>query len=337
MWTHEKSLTRDNKNINWNLCIGDPVIIRNQLKSMAFEAPSLSKLDYPSLEVLPELESAIRAFVGKHTGEFIVPTIGAKHALHAAVYALTRSGLKKKVTAPVPFWVSYPTIARYADCDWTEHIPLNYWDSELIEIIASPNNPDGWIWTDAEVVPYRKTLRIWDAAYASPLYGFNAETVPLHDISVWSGGKLTGLPGLRVGWMTTSNETYANDARQFVEQTTSGVSQLTQLHAAQALRYLGHNISIVEKVREQIQENQDLILGTLGELAEPMDSKINPGMFLWMKSRNPEVLDKALASAKISVLRGEACGKTDSGWYRWALGQPVEFTRAAMEDLRKHL
>lgn len=343
-WGHEQALVRGNTSIQWNLAIGEPTIIRKELKSMGVDVPDLQTLDYPSMDLVPELESAIRAYFGNKVGKrIIVPAIGAKQALHAALYAMTRGPLKKKVTAPVPYWVSYPTIARYADCDWVNHHAYNYWNPELIEIIASPNNPDGWIWNDpVGVDPRRETLRIWDAAYASPLYGFPKEEFPpYNDISVWSGGKLTGLPGLRVGWLATHNQEFADAAKQYIEQTTSGVSQVGQRLTAQAIRYIyGHSDGLVDRVRRQMQENQDIILGTIGKFLQIKPDKLAPGMFLWVNVpdfMNMSRLDRALEASKIAVLRGSACGKTETGWYRWSLGQPAEYTRAAMEELEKNL
>jgi aspartate/methionine/tyrosine aminotransferase len=210
-----------------------------------------------------------------------------------------------------------------------------------IYIHASPNNPDGLIRGGPFVegkVPNGCSV-VWDAAYAHRLYGWRHSHFPgYHDISVWSGGKLTGNTGARVGWLSTDDEFLADRARQYVEQTTSGVSVDAQVAVTVDLEKLAYEPSIADEFRESVSVNRLIITNALLQVDDDLtDHTDEGGMFMWVYSPQSFKLNKALKTAKIAVLRGEACGMKAPGWYRWSLGQSNEFTRNAMNALTKGL
>lgn len=336
MWEHEKALVRDDSEIDFNLAIGDPVALRNLLcYQHAF--PIAKSSGYPKIELSPKLLRAIKEAdlpVKKH----LVPTHGAKHALHAALYALNTGPVAKIVRFRRPFWVSYPSIAQYAGMDWASSQGAHKTENQIY-IHASPNNPDGFIASspfNEQNIPEGSSV-IWDAAYAHRLYGWtHNDFAGHHDISVWSGGKLTGDTGARVGWLSTDNEDLASRARQYVEQTTSGVSPHAMDSVAASLSAISKMPDIVANFRNVILDNESVVGTALGQIDPTFTNMTDVGgMFLWTHVPQYEKLDKALKAAKIAVLRGEACGMNDPGWYRWSLGQSEEFTSKAMNALTK--
>lgn len=331
-WNHEKALVRGQTGIDFNLAIGEPRVVRDELTGLWIPEMNVAKCDYPAMDAEKSLLGVIQGFNLQHRSDcFIVPTMGAKHALHAALYALTQDRpLLPLVSYKRPYWVSYPTIAKYAMLDSAE----GNTDEDSIEILAIPNNPDG----ECSATPRQENCvaRIWDAAYASPIYGWNGRIPAEVDISVWSGGKLTGLPGLRVGWLATRDENLAAYARQYVEQTTSGVPQYTQELTASAFKHINVEQRVC-RIQKTLSDNSRIIGKFLSKHFNAAFRVSKPGMFYWGRVPEYERLDKALKEAKVAVLSGEACGMKTKGWYRWSLGQPVHYTRAAIKQLEKNL
>ena len=333
MWEHEKALVRDVTNIKYNLAIGDPKIIRIQLPFPRMSIPQELTGGYPSLDATVKLREIIEQF-GLTTGTYIVPTVGAKQALHAALAALP----SQHIHTPAPYWVSYPTMALYAD-----NAALNQTGAEKVatHIVASPNNPDG----RHQSAPESYRYLIWDAAYASQLYGSSQhqEIGKKCDVSVWSGGKLTGNVSARVGWLTTNNKQIADLAQRYVEQTTSGVSPFLQNTIANQIEALYGDGYILERIRKSMKLNYEIITSlplefrTATEMFKEYGEWAPRGMFLWMHTPDHIRLDAALEASKIAVLKGEACGMTEPGWYRWSLGLPVFETQEAINALKKEL
>jgi len=324
-WNHEKALARGVGDFSYNLAIGDPHVVRETLVGHDFDYRLLDFFvfqgEYPQIKTIPTLEAIIRK-KNLFSGKYIVPTIGAKHALHAALFALTSTEtLKCDIYAPAPYWVSYPTMAKFADREFVTTLTTN----NCIQICCNPNNPDGKLHQPKTSGPV-----IWDAAYQSRIYGAISTRVKC-DISVWSGGKLTGMPGLRVGWASTDDKDLFNAMCQYVEQTTSGVSPLMQNLTGQILEATTNDR--IKTIRDLFRKNQEAICGALGIPNKP----ISPGMFFWHKFEDYERLEQALEKAKIAVLRGEACGMTEPGWFRWSLGQNTHITQEAMKQLEIEL
>jgi histidinol-phosphate/aromatic aminotransferase/cobyric acid decarboxylase-like protein len=123
-----------------------------------------------------------------------------------------------------PYWPSYPTLARHTRQEFTtiDNVPGSWHPQSVTRVITSPNNPDG-----AESVG---ECEIWDAAYFHWVYG--AKAVPVHAVSVWSAAKLFGVSGLRIGCVTTDDADLAEKMRQYIETTTSGVSNEAQTRLA---------------------------------------------------------------------------------------------------------
>lgn len=155
-WEHEKALVRDGGNFRWNLAIGDPVIVRNTIKDV-FVLPYRD--GYPTMKMEKPLEQVARNVLDI-TSDFLIPTVGAKQALHAALFALSQGPVKPKVALKTPYWVSYPSMANMAGLEICDTQTKS---DDDINIVCVPSNPNGDVRYNHYVYP-----EIWDAAYASP-------------------------------------------------------------------------------------------------------------------------------------------------------------------------
>jgi aspartate/methionine/tyrosine aminotransferase len=201
-----------------------------------------------------------------------------------------------------------------------------------VSIITSPNNPDG-----SEQYFAERRYNIWDAAYASPVYGWSGKA-PNHDISVWSAAKMYGVSGLRVGWLVTNDERIAAQAALYVEKTTSGVANISQSILTRLLYLERQELldEVLSFAREDLLMNGATFNDKIAKYCEIVEGAPNGrGMFAWFYPLNEQAFDEALIAAKVKIVPGHACGRP--GWIRMSMGQTVDVTRLALEALAEQL
>ncbi|KAF2301638.1 hypothetical protein GH714_028453 [Hevea brasiliensis] len=119
-------------------------------------------------------------------------------------------------------------------------------DGPYIEIVTSPNNPDGAI---REAVVNRKEGKlIHDLAYYWPQY--TPITRPAdYDIMLFTFSKSTGHAGSRIGWALVKDKVVARKMIKFIEVSSIGVSKESQLRAAKILGV------VIEGCQDSASEN----------------------------------------------------------------------------------
>ncbi|KAG0491517.1 hypothetical protein HPP92_004915 [Vanilla planifolia] len=173
----------------------------------------------------PELASEIRRIhriVGNAVADddrFVVVGNGSTQLIQAALFALTtdpalvNSALPVPVVSAAPYYSGYPTAAGFLRSglyQWAgdAHSFDGRSGGPRIEIVCSPNNPDGAL--NNAVVGSSNGDRSWptinDLAYYWPQY--TAITVAAdHDIMLFTASKCTGHAGTRIGWALVKDRT----------------------------------------------------------------------------------------------------------------------------------
>ncbi|XP_075485985.1 L-tryptophan--pyruvate aminotransferase 1-like [Primulina tabacum] len=191
----------------------------------------------------PKLEEEIKmlhnvvgnAVVQDH---YIVVGTGSSQLIQAALYALCDSLNEPNpisVVSAAPYYSSYPEVMDFLRSrlfKWGGDASSFDEDGPYIEMVTSPNNPDGVI--REPVVKGAKGVLIHDFAYYWPQY--TAITSPAdHDIMLFTVSKCTGHAGSRIGWALVRDKNVAKKMVKFVELNTIGVSKEAQLRAAKIL------------------------------------------------------------------------------------------------------
>ncbi|CAE5959192.1 unnamed protein product [Arabidopsis arenosa] len=105
--------------------------------------------------------------------------------------------------------------------------------TQVIEIVTSPNNPDGKL--KRAVLDGPNVKNIHDYAYYWPY--FSPITHPVdEDLSLFSLSKTTGHAGSRFGWALVKDKAVYEKMKTYIILNTMGVSKDTQLHALQLLK-----------------------------------------------------------------------------------------------------
>ncbi len=318
-------MARSQSDSGYNLAVGEPFFIQDALAEY-MKVLYDGSMNYPLTDGQPALlQELSKLYPGKH----IIVTHGAKYALQAAFYAHRELLNCQDVLHPVPYWPSYPTLAKLMGLSFNRNIAS-------VTVNTSPNNPDG--------IENLEKCDIWDAAYSnSVLYG--STKIPEHVVGVYSASKMFGFSGLRVGWAVTADPELARLMSQYMEITTSGVSVASQSHVANFLR-LRSTANAGEDIRKQLIEAR----ATLATNAETFQIYIAPhcevvsglpktgiGMFGWFKVKDPDKFKSALTKLEIKLVTGEACGMFLPGWYRINLGHRVRYTKDALQKLSSEL
>ncbi|XP_057516032.1 tryptophan aminotransferase-related protein 2 [Amaranthus tricolor] len=169
---------------------------------------------------------------------YIVVGTGSTQLFQAALYALTSPGGTQpiSVVSATPYYSFYRQVVEYMKSGlykWVGDVSNFDKDEPYIELITSPNNPDGF--TRHPIVNRSGGMLIHDFAYYWPQY--TPITSPAdHDIMLFTVSKSTGHAGMRIGWALVKDEEVAKRMTKFIELNSIGVSKDSQLRAAKILQ-----------------------------------------------------------------------------------------------------
>jgi len=278
----------------------------------------------------------------KHNAKVIV-THGAKQALGATFYALSKMG-HSYIGMTDPYWALIPPLAEYHKLesnfidvqDVVKAVNMGLKDPYLL---LAPNNPDGQC-LDFETLKgihmecYANNVPfVHDAAYFSHTYlPSSYELGPLGDVQIFSMSKSFGLSSLRLGYAVCHDEKYASYIEEYMEMMTVGVSSVTQQMLYNLLcwakYYPEEYAEFLKDSFNALQNAKKIVKGINPEVLEVPENIENvPGMFLWAKM-GPKA---DFAKAKINVIPGAAFGK--AGYMRMNLALPEEQLKEIVERL----
>lgn len=197
-----------------DLMWGESVAVReafiSEINKVTFLSRSdLFKMDYTPFEGNARLIELTKEVIRRQTGKdykHVLLTNGAAGGVTIALRMYQKMGHGTCITDKAPYFSLYPAMIRAAGLNHLEGIdPMLAWNP--VRLIDSPRNPTGKMrYYKIEDVKWDMPV-IWDAVYHSGVYmpGFSP-VFPEHHIHVASYSKLTGLNGIRVGWIATDDD-----------------------------------------------------------------------------------------------------------------------------------
>ncbi|KAI3452693.1 hypothetical protein Pfo_009357 [Paulownia fortunei] len=338
-----------------NLDHGDPTMYESYWKKLGEKSrvtiPGYQSLSYfANIKNLcwflePKLEEEIKILhnlVGNAIVEdhHIVLGTGSSQLIQAALYALSdplNEPYPISVVSAAPYYSAYPEITDFLKSGlfkWAGDAYSFDKDGPYIEMVTSPNNPDGVI--REAVVNRAKGMLVHDLAYYWPQY--TAITSPAdHDIMLFTVSKCTGHAGSRIGWALVRDKDVAKKMVKFIEISTIGVSKEAQLRAATILEIISASCQRVKprelenffeysqhvmaerwkKLRDAVKENELLYVtkyplqycNFTGHFTEALPA------FAWMKCKEGMDCEKLLREHKILTRSGRRFG-SDPEWVR---------------------
>ena len=176
---------------------------------------------------------------------FLVVGAGAMQVLSASIHALCDA--ERNASCPLytkrPFWGEIEDLANVQAprIRWMKSTN-DLWASdagEIIEIITSPNNPDGRI----NVPTTTTTKTIYDSVYDWPSFpspGDSSEKDPA--IQVFSLSKLAGYAASRVGWALIKDKAVAEAVESYIFLNGQGAGVEAQYRAARVLKAISNSV-----------------------------------------------------------------------------------------------
>lgn len=288
-----------------------------------------------------------RAIVDWHAAQFgstyepaeSIACTGGKHALFNAMHVLLAHG--DEVLIPVPYWVTFPDIVRYAhatpifiDTRADEGFKLSAAAVERaitprtrMLIVNSPNNPSGAVIPPAEFAHIYEACRarnIWllaDECYSHFTYG-DAKPYSVagiagakpHAIVIGSLSKTFAMTGWRLGY-ALGPKPLVDAICKLQSQSTSNANSITQHAAVEALRGTMEPCKVMlaeyTRRRTRVLEGLAAIPGIACSAPEGafyvfpnVEKLFGPGV----GSNTMEVTHNLLHKAHVAVVAGDAFG-----------------------------
>lgn len=164
----------------------------------------------------------------------IIITCGGKQGLCAAVYAAKKAGLIDDRMG-MPAYIQQPSWPLLADPFRLNDVSFIHKQdgSSSLDLIVSPNNPDGRITLFDGSKPV-----IHDAVYACAPYGQKPSKKSLDTsfATIFSFSKEYGISGARTGYVICADSSTAKMISHYVEESSAGTSGFSQSLIAEILR-----------------------------------------------------------------------------------------------------
>ncbi|TYJ25286.1 hypothetical protein E1A91_A07G039400v1 [Gossypium mustelinum] len=239
---------------------GDPMFLEpfwlKHAASSTIVVPGWHRMSYEFNDdslISKELDAQIRklhAVIGNAVtdGRFIIFGVGATQLLHAAVQALSTTNhpsSPSRVVASTPYYPIYKEQTEFfnsEDYKFEGDTSLcnnnNGCKGNFIELVTSPNNPDGQLKKAVLQGPSAKTIH--DFAYYWPHY----TPIPAladENLMIFTLSKLTGHGGSRFGWAIIKDEAVHQRMLTYMNLSTYGVARETQLRVLKLLKVAVEN------------------------------------------------------------------------------------------------
>ncbi|GLU21663.1 hypothetical protein SLE2022_377900 [Rubroshorea leprosula] len=165
---------------------------------------------------------------------------GSTQLFQAALFALSSADAPEpiSVVSAAPYYSSFKEEVEFLRSrlyTWEGDAKAFEKEGPYIEVVNSPNNPDG---TMRRAVVNRKGGKlIHDLAYYWPQYTPITSAAD-HDIMLFTFSKCTGHAGSRIGWAIVKDERIARRMTKFIELSSIGVSKESQLRATKILEVI---------------------------------------------------------------------------------------------------
>lgn len=284
---------------------------QDELESFpATTLPASWAMPYQSQGIVPPLEAAIRAMhkmVGNANpdGSQVLLCPGARSCAAAVIFAMNAVyGASLQVFARTPYftldpaWVAAATTGAPTDAIWNASADATLPTS--VEILTSPNNPDG--------APHQPSVREQRRLVCDSVYNWPWNHYPVSDLgcdtTLFSMSKCTGHCGSRLGWALMRDPALFDKAYEYVVVTAGGVSVEAQARSHSVLTHLlatnGSLFGTACAALESRWDSLDEILPSCLENQVLLDyNKEHRGPLLWITA--PAAVDglKLLAAAGI--------------------------------------
>lgn len=276
-----------------NLSIGEPDFkTPKHICDAAKDAIDKGFHSYTPVAGIPELRKSIAEKFKRDNNidwapENVIVSTGAKHSLANVIQVLVNPG--DEVVILAPYWVSYSEMVKLAEGKSVivegafendfkatpEQVEAAITDKTKILMFASPNNPTGSVYSEAELRAIAKVIEKHPNVYvlADEIYEyinfreeghFSIGSVPeIKDRVITVNGMAKGfaMTGWRIGFIGAA-KWIIDGVDKLQGQVTSGTNHIAQRASVVAW----DDMSAAETMRKAYLERRDIVVGLLKEI-----------------------------------------------------------------------
>ncbi|XWX03861.1 pyridoxal phosphate-dependent aminotransferase [Aggregatilineales bacterium SYSU G02658] len=340
---------------------GDPDFNTPQpIIDAAHQAMLQGKTHYANSRGLPELRSALSAYVEQRTGRRFDPnsemliTHGGTHAYHCALAAILNPG--DEVLVPAASWQTHANMVRVLRgrpiqikaLPENDFLPtLEEWESQITDrtaalVLNTPSNPTGAVASQAymqALLDLAKTHNLYlisDEVYDHLLYDGAAFTSAAslaggedHIILVNSFSKTYAMTGWRMGYLCAPAAIISSALKES-QHTITNVAEFVQIGGLTAVTSPEVAAS-VEAMRAAYAERRAQVMAAFAQRQPRRVGYITPyGAFYFFLDLRPlgmpslAAAEKLLNDARVAVVPGLAYGSSGEGFIRVTIAADVE-------------
>ncbi len=192
-------------------------------RTIEFNNSDLLNFNYPEYLGDVELIKMTKEIIERQTGntyKHVFLTNGATGGVVISLRAYKQMGITRCITRKPPYYVKYPTMIQAAGLPMVPGLE-NVSAQGNVLLLDIPSNPLG---ISDEISNLQNAHVILDGVYFNHIYRSISYPTQKHNILVGSYSKLTGINGLRVGWIATNSDHIAKKISNLVTAEYCGLS-----------------------------------------------------------------------------------------------------------------
>lgn len=325
----------------FDLTWGESVAVRHAFleqtrgRSVQFTQQDLREMDYTPFNgdarLIEQTNSVIYRQVGANY-KHIFLTNGASGACTLALRAYQHKGCSVMGTNPPPFFPLYPAMARAAGIYDITHDGAHTSCLKRVFLLDSPSNPSGQA-TDSPAWALGDPV-IWDAVYHNAVYCSVLGPSPAHTVHIGSYSKLTGINGLRLGWLATNDDLLAAKIAELIAPEYCGLSKPSKIILQRLLDEvppLSNDWFAFERAARYRLDFNRTEWSKLEKYFQGQPVPVN-GMFYYAEMDN--ACKRLMEKAGVLWQVGSKCGTSDD-FGRFNIGQDPKVISAAVKSVLK--
>ncbi|MFH1942109.1 MAG: aminotransferase class I/II-fold pyridoxal phosphate-dependent enzyme [bacterium] len=308
----------------------------------------------------PDLREAIACQYDGLSANQVIVTTGASEANFAVLAALLRPG--DHVVVHHPNYPSLYEVPRSLGCS-VSLLSLEFENSFQLDIeklkrlitpdtklisLTVPNNPTGAMISEdtlheiIRIVESNDTFLLFDETYRELTYGTPlpwAASLSPKIISISSMSKSYGLPGIRIGWMSTQSEAVIEAALAVREQVTIANSAISEEIACSVLE---KKEKYLRRAREHVRKNLEIVTQWMSRQESiawipPQAGVVCLPKIIKENIADPESVYRLLAETRKTFVIPGRCFEMDNHFFRLGYGGTTKELKAGLEIIESVL
>lgn len=313
---------------------GESVALRNAFVNQVsdWQLPVLNReylngLNYTPFEGNLKLVDITRQVVKRQIGKeykYLFLTNGATGGIEIVLKAYRKLGKISCATFKAPYFRLYPKIISSAGL---KHIDFENDDLfSPVLLVDLPSNPTG-VFRRIDTMGLDIPV-IWDTVYYTNSYARLLVSIK-HDVVIGSYSKMTGLNGIRIGWIATDDDALALILQDLVAATYCGLSALSMDLLTAILPSIDWDL-FESSSRNALDANRT----EFSKLERYLSGSKIPDVGMFFYGQMDEACKKLFEKAEVVWTPGSNLGDTDD-WGRFNIGRDFETTRKAVAQVLK--